>query len=468
MSAVDPVREAAYRARFDFDTFCAFCAPAVLGGPLAEHQWEFARVMAAVEREPGARQIVSGPPQHGKTSICTLLWSAFVLGRGAAGLNDVLSAMLACYNHTRASVLCGAVRDLFRDPLSPVRLVFPEARLVEPASAGQWRFVGRPEHEPSMIALGVGMGTGYPAQLVILDDYVQNWQQALSEAYQAFCGTWWTGTMRTRMQVGTRAVFTATRWSDNDLVGRSLHEATGRWRYFALPAIRGEGDQRRALWSARFPLAFLDEQCVALGERDFRTQYLCDPTPDEGVVWKRSWFEPVMYRGVPPPCWLTVTSWDTAFETSSSNDHSASCRVGLDDLMRFVVLGCRQARLEFPELMRAIEFGDGAPPDEAALIERAASGRSAIHVQRREGRRQVIPLDVRDDKVIRAHAVTDLAEAGRVLLPADQPWAEDLLAELTAFPSGRHDDRHDALVNGLTWLRTRIPLRGPRLAGLRA
>ena len=57
------------------------------------------------------------------------------------------------------------------------------------------------------------------------------------------------------------------------------------------------------------------------------------------------------------------------------------------------------------------------------------------------------------DKRARLIAQTDLIAAGSVRLPQRAEWLEGFVAELLAFPSGRHDDQVDALTQGLTWAR---------------
>ena len=49
------------------------------------------------------------------------------------------------------------------------------------------------------------------------------------------------------------------------------------------------------------------------------------------------------------------------------------------------------------------------------------------------------------DKVSRVYASTPMMEAGRVWLPKNKIWADDLFSECMAFPNGAHDDQVDCL-----------------------
>ena len=447
MNVTERLREAAYEARHSFAAYCSLASPFML----ADHQWEYAPPIIRVEDTEGAREIVTGAPQHGKTTVTTLRGLEWILGRGVLGLNNVHSAMIAAYNESRAADLCGAVRDAFADRYSYTRLVFPEAELEEPAGKTSWRFKGRPIEEPTLSAYGVGGGTGYPTQLIIVDDYVKGIEEAMSEAYQRQTWHWWTGTMRARMQAQTRVVVTATRWLEEDLPGRLL-ASEEEWHYTAVPAIRHHEDgTREARWPERFPLEFLDAQAVALGARDFATLYQCDPTPASGDVWRREWFDAGRYQpGGAPELVVIATFWDTAFEKGSTADYTAWVRAGIDGSGHVWVLDAGHRRMEFPELVAAIEAGCGHGYEEAAVVEQAASGRSAIHALQAQ-KRSVIPIKADRDKGARARAVTPLAEAGRVHVP-DTQAGELIIRECTQFPRGSHDDVHDAFVHALTYL----------------
>ena len=49
------------------------------------------------------------------------------------------------------------------------------------------------------------------------------------------------------------------------------------------------------------------------------------------------------------------------------------------------------------------------------------------------------------DKVSRVYAASPMIESGRVWLPKNKRWADDLVTELLQFPNAAHDDQVDAL-----------------------
>ncbi len=65
------------------------------------------------------------------------------------------------------------------------------------------------------------------------------------------------------------------------------------------------------------------------------------------------------------------------------------------------------------------------------------------------------------DKVSRVHAATPLMESGRVWLPEDRVWADDLFSECMSFPNGSHDDQVDAMTMAIHYLKDRWNLTHP-------
>lgn len=451
MPALSPHQRLALHIR-DCRRNLADFAGFVHGWSVPDHQQRICAAIERVEATPDARLVITMPPRHGKSETVTVAGSAWCLARGHYGLGPIERVAIVGYGQELAEGFSASVRDLFADASGPCRLVWPDCRMASSASV-RWHFGGVPPSRPSCIAVGVGGPfTGRGADLILIDDPIKNSAEAHSEANRESQWAWWNTVARTRLQPGGRVVVIMTRWHEDDLAGRLL--AMGGWEHLHLPALDDEG---QALWPASYPASYL-EKLRDDEPRSFAALYQGTPTAAGGDVWQRDWFDETRYD-VAPWCRLTVTAWDTAYETSKAADYTAWCRVGLTDMGHLFVLDAGRRKLEFPALVRAINDGAaGSEPDEVALVERAASGRSAIQVLRKDCQRMVVGLSVEADKAARARAVTPLAEAGRVHLPERAPWAELLLGELTSFPNGRHDDMHDAFVHALAYLRTKIGL----------
>ncbi len=88
------------------------------------------------------------------------------------------------------------------------------------------------------------------------------------------------------------------------------------------------------------------------------------------------------------------------------------------------------------------------------VIEDKNSGTSLIQQLRSEG---IFCIEYKPEgtKADRMVAQSASIEAGRVFLPENAPWLEELRAEIVSFPYGQHDDQIDALSQALHWLTTR-------------
>ena len=64
----------------------------------------------------------------------------------------------------------------------------------------------------------------------------------------------------------------------------------------------------------------------------------------------------------------------------------------------------------------------------------------------------IIPVNPKESKLARAHAVSPLFQAGNVYLPDPSiaPWVYDFIDELTKFPNAAHDDRVDSTTQALS------------------
>ena len=102
-----------------------------------------------------------------------------------------------------------------------------------------------------------------------------------------------------------------------------------------------------------------------------------------------------------------------------------------------------RGRMSFTETLRAIRSLSAKWPQAVRkLIEDKANGTAVIDVLRKEipG---LIPVEPEGGKIVRANAVTAVAEAGNIYLPNPSiaPWVHDFVEEHAVFPNGANDDR---------------------------
>jgi predicted phage terminase large subunit-like protein len=57
------------------------------------------------------------------------------------------------------------------------------------------------------------------------------------------------------------------------------------------------------------------------------------------------------------------------------------------------------------------------------------------------------------DKVARVYASTPMMESGRVWLPKDKQFADDLFEECMSFPNGAHDDQVDCMTMAIHYMK---------------
>ena len=196
--------------------------------------------LAAMAEGP-IRLIVSMPPRHGKSievSCWLPIWFLVNWPTGRIGL--------ASYAADFASDWGLRVRRIIEQtPELGIRVSKDRAR------AHDWQI----EEGGSMMTAGVGGPfTGRGFDLLIIDDPIKNRSEANSATYRKHLWDWWTSTARTRLEPGGSIVIVATRWHEDDLIGRLLNGPQGddefgvsdvdldEWQYIRLPALAEDDD----------------------------------------------------------------------------------------------------------------------------------------------------------------------------------------------------------------------------------
>ena len=197
------------------------------------------------------RLIVTMPPRHGKSTMISYYFPTWYLGT-----HPDHRVMLASYEAELAASWGSKVRDAltaYGEDLFDIT--------VNPASAAKDRWDVL-DHDGGMVCVGVGGPlTGRGCDLMIIDDYIKNSEEARSQIIREKHWDWWTGTASTRLEPGAITVVLATRWHGDDLIGRLIDADPIGWEVIHFPAIATHDEEYRkegeALWPARFDVPAL-------------------------------------------------------------------------------------------------------------------------------------------------------------------------------------------------------------------
>jgi predicted phage terminase large subunit-like protein len=248
-------------------------------------------------------------------------------------------------------------------------------------------------------------------------------------------------------------------------------------------------------WPERMDESVVDELEHTLGPYAFSSQYQQRPTPRGGGIikdkWWNVWDEDYAIRlGLQnqgdvlkfPAFEFVVASLDTAFNKGQEIDYHALAVMGVwrdeNDLPKIMVTDCWQKRLtlhgDMPErkadesdleylrrnkkswglVEHVIDICKRRKVD-ALLIEDSAKGRDVAEELFRLFKDELFSIQLVNatkDKVSRTYAVVPIFSGGLLYCP-DREWAQEMIDEMANFPKVTHDDRHDAVVQGLKYLR---------------
>lgn len=405
------------------------------------------------------RVIVCMPPRVGKSELVSRRLPAYLLGR-----NPRTHVVGASYGHELAARTNRDVQRIIES--AAYREIFPSTLLrgEHAASSTAWMknsgIFEIVDYGGSYRAVGVGGAlTGMGANHLILDDPTKNQEEADSFTHRQKVWEWYASTFWTRMEKNAGILITATRWHEDDLIGRLLALAktdplADQWEVISLPAIaEGEihpADPRKLgepLWPEKYDLKHL-AAVKANGSRNWSALYQQRPSPDGGAIVKRHWWQ--FYTTPPESFDLVVQAWDLTFTKSATSDYVVGVVLGRKG-SNIYLLDMVRDRLSFTDSIAAIKMLTCKwPMAVAKYVERAANGHALIDTLRHElpGLIAVAPTG---SKVARANAVAPRIEAGNVWLPvqARAPWIGDVVEEWTAFPTGVNDDIVDAMSYGI-------------------
>jgi len=403
-----------------------------------------------VANKESPRLMLFMPPRHGKSTLASVAFPAWHLGRHPD--HEFISCS---YSGSLAMNFSRKVRQLLREPV--YKNVFEKSRLDKDSqSVESWQTT----QGGGYVAAGVGGGiTGKGAHVMVIDDPVKNREDAESENNREATWDWYTSTAYTRLSPGGGILVILTRWHDDDLAGKLLRQAeegADQWEVIKYPALAEEDEKFRkvgeSLHPERYNVNALEQIRKAIGPRDWSALYQQNPVSDEGDYFSRDMIRYFENDEIDTSQLNYYCAWDLAIGQRDRNDYSVGIVVGVDEYDNLFVVDVVRGKYDGFELVEQIldlyeTWRPGIVGIERGHIEMALGP----FLQKRTRERGLNEAYFKDlkvgkrDKEARARAIQGRMQQGMVYFPKDAIWTGPMVAELLRFPNGTHDDQVDAL-----------------------
>lgn len=328
----------------------------------------------------------------------------------------------ATYETSRAEAVSRELQRLARDAGFKVQ-----------GTLGHWRI------DTGATIKFVGMGgalTGEPVDTaLIIDDPVKGLAEAQSAAYRAQATDWLAGVAIPRCHPGASIVVVQTRWHPDDLAGQCVRKG---WDEINLPAINVDG---LALWEARRPRAWLDEQRAMMGEFAFTALYLGRPRPRGGTV-----FRDVEFYDALPAHYRIGIGIDLAYTAKTHADYSTAVVLAESD-GRYYVLDVRREQTDAPTFCGHLRALKAAYPGAQFWWYTSTTEKGSADLIRELSGVPLVGLVATTDKFMRAQPVAAAWNRGAISIPRAAPWVSSFVSEVCGFTGvgDDHDDQVDAL-----------------------
>lgn len=404
---------------------------------------------------------VSMPPRHGKTELTSKHLPAWFLGK-----YPNKRVVLASYSADLSNSNSDAAKNHF-GTWAPILFNVKKSKTMFKKT--NWET----EEGGGCISAGVGGGiTGFGADLFIIDDYLKGSEEAESQRIRDKIWEWWRSVALTRLHPGAVVVVIATRWNNDDLIGRLKKQRAEEPEEFPFeveeinfPALtdrdhkdeilgREEGE---ALWPSRYSVGQLKNVRKSVGEYHWNALFQGNPTPRSGSLFKRENFryyerdqmgnftchrsegaEPIIIKK------RNLTRWvfcDPAIEIKTQNDPTGIGAWGYDRINKvWVFLDLINERIEFTKIGEVLY--NFASKNDCSLINVENEKLGKALVKHSAGSK--IPMKEFPtkglDKYARAVPMATYIENERVFFPKWASWLEKYEDQLIKFPNDKHDE----------------------------
>jgi predicted phage terminase large subunit-like protein len=422
--------------RRDFEYYCK----AVHNRPLYDHQKMWIREIAM----PMAKTLIVAPPESLKSSTIRMRieWEI--------GNNPEMTILLVMNTSAQAQKQVMSIAETI-ETNELYRKVFP---WVTPNRGRGWShevlFIKRQNEsrpDPTLYGTGIdGPYQGSHVDMLVVDDPTDQQDVRSSSTMEAQRDRL-KGVLRDRLVEGGKFFAILTRWGEADLV------PTFRDMDFTVLENPIEG---RYPWGRLLcPELFHDERIERLkrekGSGLYSLTYQCDPAAALGSKIKREWWR---YYADKPEVKYIVHSWDLS-TGRKGGDYTGFGAWGLAEDGYYLMDGGTW-HLTMDDLIKKMKLLYEQQRPRWVIVEDAGTSIPVIQYLQRHTNLPLKPVKPgARDKEARLDGIIHLIEAGRVWIPATQPWVKSFVDECSTFPGGSNDDQVDQMTQALTFMESR-------------
>lgn len=392
----------------------------------------------AVQEGRCVYRIVVMPPRHGKSDICSRAFPAWQLQR--CPNHEV---MLATYAADLAEGFSRVARKRFAEYAPKHGLRISD----DLNQVGAWAVEGK---GGAMFAVGLGGAvTGRGAHFLLIDDYCKNREEAESETLRDKVWDAFRNDLMTRLAPAHAVFITATRWHEDDLVGRIETEMQKnpefpRFEFIHFPAQFEDGGW---LFPERFSSRWYEAVRASVGSYAWESLYQGRPRPRTGRLLRADLTQIVDKL---PEGLRWTRGWDLAStekeRVKDDPDYTVGTLAAFDGDCLWVA---DVERGQWSALKRDERILATARRDGRAVTVRVEAVAGYVDTFNRvrgllSGEASVRKVNPKGDKVSRWSHFEPLFEAGKVKI-LRAPWNAAWIEELGAVPKAKHDDQADSL-----------------------
>jgi predicted phage terminase large subunit-like protein len=430
--------------------------------------------------------LINVPPRHAKSSLCGVLYPAWVWAN-----NPSESFLAASYSLSLSVRDAKEQRRLVESEW--YRELFPHVRLADDENT-QTTYTTTMNGKRQTTSTG-GTVTGLGGTFTILDD-PHNVSNIDSAAMRESDRAWFREAWYNRVNDPKRSIrlVIMQRLHAGDISAMCIEE--GGWEHLVLPMLHDSGrrhttsigweDPRKkdgeVLWQEQFTPNSVADLRKSIGEHAFSGQYQQTPVPRGGGLFQKTWFrfwynpdlgEPDHEAAqLPDGTWIdlpqaplptirpenTAQSWDMTFKGGKKSDFVVGQVWGIpdDSPAHRYLLDQERGRWDLPATLDAVRRLSARWPSPRKYVEDRANGAAAMATLQKEIQ-GMLAVQPSGGKESRAAAASATFESGCVWFPHPRqfPWVMGLLDEFLFFPRGTNDDQVDACTQALNHMAKR-------------